>query len=68
MTRNIIDRCIGKYCKIVTKEPSEEKAHTVTGIVNDIDHDAEFIIIESKEGTVLLSIKTIMVIRPKELV
>ena len=68
MKENSLDRLIGKYCKIVTKEPSEEKAHTVTGIVKDIDHDAEFIIIESKDGTALLSIKTIMAIKPKELV
>jgi len=47
MTRNIIDRCIGKYCKIVTKEPGEDKSHVVAGLVKSIDHDDGFITIKS---------------------
>ncbi|MCK5261551.1 MAG: hypothetical protein KAJ44_05180 [Thermoplasmatales archaeon] len=66
MTRNIMDRCIGRYCKIVTKEPGEEKAIVVTGIVKDIDHDGGFITIESKQGLGMLNIKTIVAIKPKE--
>ena len=38
----------------------------VTGIVKDIDHDGEFIIVESKEGTGLLSIKSIIAIKPRK--
>lgn len=65
MPGNIMNRCIGKYCKIITKEPGEERASVVTGVVKDIDHDEGFIIIESKEGTGLLSIKSIVAIKPR---
>lgn len=64
MAGNIIDRCIGKYCKIVTKEPGEEKTHVVTGIVKDIDHDDGFLTIESQQGIGCLNIKTIVAIKP----
>ena len=65
MTKNIIDRCIGRYCKIVTKEPSEVKACVVTGIVRDIDHDAGFIMIESTQGLGCLNIESIIAIKPR---
>jgi len=65
MARNIMDRCIGRYCKIVTKEPGEEKASVVTGIVKDIDHDEGFITVESKQGLGILNIKSIVAIKPK---
>ena len=60
-----MDRCIGKYCKIVTKEPGEGKARVVTGIVTDIDHDTGFVMIESDEGVGCLNIKTIVAIKPR---
>jgi hypothetical protein len=66
MSGNLMDRCVGKYCKIVTKEPGEEKASVVTGVVKEIDHDGEFIIVKSKEGTGLLSIKSIIAIKPRK--
>ena len=66
MPGNIMNRCIGKYCKIVTKEPGEEKANVVTGIVKDIDHDEGFITIESKQGVGLVNIKTVIAIKPRK--
>ena len=65
MTRNIVDRCIGKYCKIVTKEPGEDKSHVITGLVKNIDHDEGFLTIESSQGLGLLNIKTIVAIKPR---
>lgn len=65
MSGNIIDKCIGKYCKIVTKEPGEEKANVVTGIIKDIDHDEGFVTIESNQGVNCLNIKTIVAIKPR---
>ncbi len=67
MPGNIMNRCIGKYCKIVTKEPGEEKANVVTGIVKDIDHDEGFIIVESKHGIGLVNIKTVIAIKPRDI-
>ena len=65
MKRNIIDGLIGKYCKIVTKEPGEERAYVVNGMVKDIDHDAGFIVIESDQGPGCLNIKAIVAIKPR---
>lgn len=64
MKKNSMNRFIGKYCKIVTKEPGEEKTHVITGIVRDIDYDDGFITIESKEGVGCLSIQSIVAIKP----
>ena len=66
MNGKCVDRLIGKYCKIVTKEPGEKKATVVTGIVNEIDHEAGFIMIESSQGVGCLNIKTIIAINPKK--
>jgi hypothetical protein len=66
MKENNIDRLIGKYCKIVAKEPGEKRSHVVTGLVRDIDHDAGFIMIESTQGVGFLNIKSIVAIKPRE--
>lgn len=65
MSGSIMDRCVGRYCKIVTKEPGEKKASVVTGIVKNIDHDEGFITVESKQGLGILNIKSILAIKPK---
>ena len=64
MSRKSLDKLIGKYCKIVTKEPGEERAHVISGMVTDIDYDAGFIIIKSHQGSGCLNIKTIEAIKP----
>ena len=66
MKRNTMNRLLGKYCKIVTKEPGEEKARVVIGIIKDVDNDAGFIVIESVQGTNCLSMQTIVAIKPKQ--
>ena len=66
MNRKCVDKLIGKYCKIVTKEPGDDKPYVVTGIVKDIDHDAGFVTVESVQGLGCLSISTIIAIKPKE--
>ena len=65
MKENGMDRLIGKYCKIVTKEPGDERSYVVTGMVKDIDHDSGFIIIESEHGLNYLNIEVIVAIKPK---
>lgn len=65
MGKKCIDKFIGKYCKIVTREPGEEKAHVVLGIVSEIDHDAGFLFIESSQGVGCLNINTIEAIKPR---
>ena len=65
MDEKCADRLIGKYCKIVTKEPGEDKSHVFTGLVKSIDHDDGFITIESHQGLGVLNIDTIIAIKTK---
>ena len=64
MEEKCVDRLIGKYCKIVTKEPGDEKSHVVTGVVTDIDHESGFLMIKSSQGMGCFNIKTIVAIKP----
>jgi len=64
MEKKFMDRLIGKYCKIVTKEPGEERAHVVFGMITLIDYNEGFIIIKSNQGEGCLNIKTIEAIKP----
>ena len=65
MMENILDKFLGKYCKVVTKESNQDKAHAVIGTVRDIDHFDGFILIESNKGTWFLKTDTIVAIKPK---
>ncbi|MCD6468618.1 MAG: flagellin [Thermoplasmata archaeon] len=64
MERKYMDRLVGKYCKIVMKEPGEDRASVVSGILEDIDYDSGFIIIDSSQGLGCLNIKSIVAIKP----
>lgn len=64
MKKKYIDRFVGKYCKIVTKEPGEEKASVVTGILEDIDYEDGFILIDSEQGLGAIRINTVVAIKP----
>ncbi|MCX6666499.1 MAG: hypothetical protein NT038_10670 [Euryarchaeota archaeon] len=65
MKINSLDRLIGTYCKIVMKEPGDEKARVVSGILREIDHDSQFVIVESRDGFGCLNIDAIVAIKPK---
>ncbi|MCD6542674.1 MAG: flagellin [Thermoplasmata archaeon] len=62
-----MDRLIGRYCKIVLREPGKERASVVSGILEDIDYDAGFVIIDSDRGLGCLNMKSIIAIKPKSL-
>lgn len=59
-----MERLIGRYCKIVTKEPGEERASVVTGILEDVDYQDGFILVDSEQGLGCLRINTIIAIKP----
>ncbi len=65
MNGKCVDKMIGKYCKIITKESGGERANVVTGIIMEIDHDAGFLTIESTQGIDCLNINTIVAIKPR---
>ena len=64
MEKKYMERLIGKYCKIVTKEPGEERASVVTGILEDVDYQDGFILVDSDQGLGCLRINTIIAIKP----
>ena len=64
MKEEILNRLLGKSCKIVTKEPGDEKNHIVIGIIKEIEYDEKFIIIESSHGIGCLSMHSIVAIKP----
>lgn len=59
-----MERLVGKYCKIVTKEPGEDRASVVTGILEDVDYKDGFILVDSSQGLGCLRIDTIVAIKP----
>jgi flagellin FlaB len=59
-----MERLVGKYCKIVTKEPGEDRATVVTGILEDVDYKDGFILVDSDQGLGCLRINTIVAIKP----
>ena len=64
MNKKYIKRFEGKYCKIVTKEPGEERVSVVTGILEDIDYEDGFILVDSEQGLGALRINNIVAIKP----
>jgi len=59
-----MERLVGKYCKIVTKEPGDTRVSVITGILEDVDYKDGFILIDSEQGLGCLSINTIVAIKP----
>jgi len=64
MNKKYMERFVGKYCKIVTKEPGEDRASVVTGILEDVDYEDGFILVDSEQGLGALRINTIIAIKP----
>ncbi len=64
MEKRYMERLVGRYCKIVTKEPGEERASVVTGILEDVDYKDGFIMVDSSQGLGCLRIDTIVAIKP----
>lgn len=59
-----MQRLIGRYCKIVTKEPGEKRANVVTGTLEDVDYKDGFVLVDSEQGLGCLRINTIIAIKP----
>ena len=64
MEKKYLERLVGKYCKIVTKEPGEDRASVVTGTLEDVDYQDGFILVNSRQGLGCLRINTIVAIKP----
>ena len=64
MEKKYMERLIGKYCKIVTKEPGDKRASVVTGTLEDVDYKDGFILVNSEQGLGCLRISTVIAIKP----
>src|SRR4030042_2063926 len=64
MKGRYMERLVGKYCKIVTREPGEQRASVITGILEDVDYKDGFIVVDSSQGLGCLRISTIIAIKP----
>jgi flagellin FlaB len=64
MERKYMKRLVGNYCKIVTKEPGDSRASVVTGILENVDYEDGFILVDSNQGLGCLRIDTIIAIKP----
>ncbi len=65
MNERYMKRLVGKYCKIVAKEPGEKRANVVIGTLEGVDYNDGFVMINSKQGLGVLRINTIVAIKPK---
>lgn len=63
MEKRHMEQLIGKYCKIVTKQPGEERASVITGVLEDVDYKDGFILVDSSKGLDCLRIETIIAIK-----
>jgi flagellin FlaB len=61
-----MERLVGKYCKIVTKEPGDDRASVVIGTLEDVDYKDGFVLIDSEQGLGCLRISTIIAIKPAQ--
>ena len=64
MEKRYMEKLVGKYCKIVTKKPGEERANVITGVLEDVDYKDGFILVDSSQGLDCLRIGTIIAIKP----
>ena len=65
MVGSTMDKLIGKYCKIVVREPGEERAHTIFGMLTNVDYDERLVLIKSNPCSVYLNLDTIVAIKPR---
>jgi hypothetical protein len=66
MVGSTMNKLIGKYCKIVVREPGEKRAHTIFGMLTNIDYDERLAVIKSNPRSVYLSLDTIVAIKPRK--
>lgn len=66
MEKRLINKLVGKNCKIVTMEPGSKRAGIITGVIEDIDKKDGLVFVNSKDGVGCLRIKFIVAIKPKK--
>jgi flagellin FlaB len=67
MEKKYLERLVGQQSKIITREPGEKKLKVINGIVEEIDYQDGFIVIDSEKGLGALRIDNIVAIKPKNI-
>ena len=49
MEKKYLERLVGQHSKIITREPGEKKLKVINGIVEEIDYQDGFIVIDSED-------------------
>ena len=65
MNARCLERLLEKPCKIVLKDPGDDRSHVMTGTLTDVDVHAGFIIIETAQGPGCINIDAIIAIKPR---
>jgi hypothetical protein len=65
MIRKNMDEFIGKYCKIVIREPGEERANIIFGMLTKIDYGKGLFVVESNPKSMFLKIGSIIAIKER---
>ncbi len=66
MKNDIIEKFLGKYCKIISKDIREKKTHAISGIIANFDQDDDLIVVETTKGVFYLKADTILNIKPRK--
>jgi len=66
LSENIIDVLKGQYCKVVIDENDKNGASVFYGVLKDVDHMNNFIIVESSTFPIFVNIKNIVAIKPSK--
>lgn len=64
MKENKMDRFIGKYCKIVCKQPDMKKTIIIKGTIKQINPNIGLIFVESDRGLSCVNMKNVTAIKP----
>lgn len=64
MKKSVLEKLQGSFCKIVMKEPGENKAHIIRGKIKEIDHKSGHLLVESTQGLGCIKKSTIIAIKP----
>jgi len=66
MSQKSLDRFIGDFCKIVAKEPGEVRPFVISGVIQSIDYEKGFLLVESPQGIGCINLKNVVAIKPKK--
>ena len=65
MVNKYIERFIGDYCKSVIKKSDADMANVIIGVLENVDYEDGFIILDSWNGKKYLHISNIVAVKHK---